>query len=119
FSWQLRRLAQVARLSRQGLSLAAAMDRAGVPNYPAARKGTEQLVRHLGWRRLEKLYDWLLDADLGLKGGSALPPRVLLERPARPTSRRNRGPSPSPGTNCWGSWGGAAWASSTGPGRRG
>jgi DNA polymerase-3 subunit delta len=80
FSWQLRRLAQVARLSRQGLSLAAAMDRAGVPNYPAARKNTEQLVRHLGWRRLEKLYDWLLEADFGLKGGSALPPRVLLER---------------------------------------
>src|SRR5205814_115297 len=61
FSWQLRRLAQVARLSRQGLSVAAAMDRAGVP--PFAQRGVEQQLRHLGRRRLDRLYEWLLETD--------------------------------------------------------
>lgn len=86
FSSQLRRLAQTARLSEQGLSLAAALDRAGVP--PFAAKGVEQQLRHLGRRRANRLYDWLLEVDVGLKGGSPLPPRTLLEhlvvRLARP-----------------------------------
>jgi DNA polymerase-3 subunit delta len=37
-------------------------------------------MKHLGRRRLGKLYDWLMEVDLGLKGGSLLPPRTLLER---------------------------------------
>jgi hypothetical protein len=37
-------------------------------------------MRHLGRRRLDRLYDWLLETDQGMKGGSALPPPVLLER---------------------------------------
>lgn len=78
FSWQLRRLAQVSRLHRQGHSVSAALERAGV--QPFARRGVEQQLQHLGWRRLEKLYDWLLEGDLGMKGNSQLPPRVLLER---------------------------------------
>jgi DNA polymerase-3 subunit delta len=78
FSWQLRRLAQIARLSRQGLSLAAAMERVGVP--PFAQRGIEQQLRHLGRRRLDRLYDWLLETDFGMKGGSPLPQRLLLER---------------------------------------
>jgi DNA polymerase-3 subunit delta len=80
FSLQLRRLAQTARLSAQGVSLHEALTRAGVPNFPAARQGAEQQMRHLGRRRLDQLYDWLLAADSGLKGGSQLPPRVVLER---------------------------------------
>ena len=78
FSMQLRRLAQVARLSQQGKPLSLAMDQAGVP--PFALKGTEQQLRHLGRRRLDQLYDWLIETDLGLKGSSQLPPRTLLER---------------------------------------
>jgi DNA polymerase-3 subunit delta len=78
FSMQLRRLAQAARLTQQGQSLAAALDRAGVP--PFAVKGCEQQIRHLGRRRLDRLYDWLLELDQGLKGGSELPAQTLLER---------------------------------------
>jgi DNA polymerase III subunit delta len=78
FSWQLRRLAQINQHLKHGLSPAAALDRANVP--PWARAGTEAQLRHLGRRRLDKLYDWLLEADLGMKGSSQLPPRVLLER---------------------------------------
>jgi DNA polymerase-3 subunit delta len=78
FSMQLRRLAQVARLAAQGVSLAAALDRAGVPPF-AAQKAELQL-RQLGRRRANRLYDWLLEVDVGLKGGSTLRPRILLEQ---------------------------------------
>ncbi len=78
FSMQLRRLAQAARLRGQGESLPDALERAGVP--PFGRRGAEQQLRHLGRRRLDQLYDWLLETDLGLKGSSQLPPRTLLER---------------------------------------
>ncbi len=78
FCWQLRRLAQAARLTQQGLSLPAALEQAGVTSF--ASKAAEQQLRHLGRRRADCLYDWLLELDLGLKGGSPLPPRTLLER---------------------------------------
>jgi len=78
FSWQLRRLAQAARLCQQGLSLPAAMDRLGIPEWAA--RSCEQQLKHLGARRAERLYDWLLENDLGMKGGSGLPARLQLER---------------------------------------
>jgi DNA polymerase-3 subunit delta len=78
FSMQLRRLAQAARLHSQGESLADALERAGIP--PFGRRNAEQQIRHLGRRRLDLIYDWLLETDLGLKGSSQLPPRTLLER---------------------------------------
>lgn len=80
FSMQLRRLAQAARLTAQGVPLAEAMNRAGFPSFPSARQSAEAQMRHLGRRRLDRLYDWLLETDQGMKGGSQLPPRVLLER---------------------------------------
>jgi DNA polymerase-3 subunit delta len=78
FSMQLRRLAQAARLHGQGVALPEALERVGVP--PFGRRQAEQQLRHLGRRRLDLLYDWLLETDLGLKGSSQLPPRTLLER---------------------------------------
>jgi DNA polymerase-3 subunit delta len=78
FSWQLRRIAQVGRLCIQGVSLGEALERVGM--QPWARRGAEEQLRHLGQRRVSQLYDWLLQTDLGLKGSSALPPRILLER---------------------------------------
>ena len=78
FSWQLRRLAQAGRLATQGQSITQALDALNVP--PFARKGVEQQLKHLGRRRIERLYDWLLETDLGLKGGNPLPERTQLER---------------------------------------
>lgn len=78
FSWQLRRLGAVSRSSRAGLSIPEAMDRSGIP--PFARSGVEQQLRHLGRARMDLIYDWLLDADLGMKGSSEMPPRIQLER---------------------------------------
>lgn len=80
FSLQLRRLAQAARLNAQGVTLHDSLNQAGIPAWPAARQSAEQQMRHLGRRRLDRLYDWLLETDLGLKGGSQLPPTTLLER---------------------------------------
>jgi DNA polymerase-3 subunit delta len=93
FSHQLRRLAQADRLARQGRSVAAAVADLDVP--PFARQGLEQQLRHLGPSRAGRLYDWLLEADLGMKGASPVAPRVLLERLvvqlARPESRATAG----------------------------
>src|SRR5262249_14062390 len=82
FSMQLRRLAQAARLHGQGEPLPGALEQAGIP--PFGRRNAEQQLRHLGRRRLDQMFDWLLETDLGLKGSSQLPPRPLLERLALP-----------------------------------
>jgi DNA polymerase-3 subunit delta len=87
FSMQLRRLAQAARLNQQGQPLGAALEQAGVP--PFGLKGCEQQLRHLGRRRADRLYDWLLEADLGMKGSSPLPARTLLERLVIRLARKN------------------------------
>ena len=78
FGYQLRRLAQAARLTTQGTSIGQALEQVGV--WPSARRGAEQQMRQLGRRRLDSLYDWLLQADAGIKGASPLPPRTLMER---------------------------------------
>ena len=57
---------------------AAALEQAGVP--PFALQSAEQQLRHLGRPRAERLYDWLLEVNVGMKGGSPLPERTLLER---------------------------------------
>lgn len=78
FSSQMRRLAQVARLHSQGSSLDDAQEQAGIP--PFGRRNMGAHLRKLGQRRLDSLYDWLVETDLGMKGSSQLPPRMLLER---------------------------------------
>jgi DNA polymerase-3 subunit delta len=98
FSYQLRMLAQVGRLYAQGINLDAAMTEANVHSFK--RGQVEQQLRHLGRRRLDRLSDWLLETDLGLKGGSSLPPRTLLERLvvrlSRPSESGSR-PTPQAG----------------------
>jgi DNA polymerase-3 subunit delta len=78
FSKQLRQLAQAYRLTLQGRPLAVALQEVGVP--PFGIKQREQMLKHLGRRRLERLYGWLLEVDQGAKGGSQLTPETLMER---------------------------------------
>ncbi|MBX7103384.1 MAG: DNA polymerase III subunit delta [Gemmataceae bacterium] len=92
FSWQMRRLAAVSRGVRRGMPITSAMAEAGVP--PFAREGVEKQLRHLGKRRMDQIYDWLVETDLAFKGSSALPDRLILERlvvklarPERPAVR--------------------------------
>jgi DNA polymerase III subunit delta len=75
--WQLRGLAKAGRLSQQGVPLPQAIARAG---FKFKMHEVEQQMRHLGRRRLNRLYEWLLETDSGLKGGSQLPKRTILER---------------------------------------
>lgn len=77
---QLRRLATAARLHKLGAGLDDAMDRAGVAKWPQARESARKQMKHLGWGRLDKLFDWLVEADAGMKGGSPLPDKLQLER---------------------------------------
>lgn len=80
----LRRFADAARLVEDGdaggrrISPGQALTETGVKAFVLAK--TEQQLRQIGRRRALALYDDLLEADLALKGGSTLPPRVVLER---------------------------------------
>lgn len=73
FSWQLRRLVQAARLQQQQWKPAEIQEKTKL------YRNVELQLRHFG-RRIDRLYDWLLQTDQGLKGGSALPARTVLEQ---------------------------------------
>jgi len=75
----IRRLANAARLMQQGIGMEDAIDRCGF-KWPAAKESGRKQLRHLGPRRTDMLFDWLIEVDLGAKGESPLPPRVLVER---------------------------------------
>jgi DNA polymerase-3 subunit delta len=75
---KLRSFAQTYRLMQTGLTLTQAMDEVEVPPY--FRRSTEQHMRRLTGRRLNRIYDWLLQTNLGMKGGSELPKEAQLER---------------------------------------
>lgn len=75
---QLRKLAAAGRWAMRGQSLGAALREAGVP--PFAIERAEAQVRSLGRERVGLLYRWLLEANLDLKGATALPERTVLER---------------------------------------
>jgi DNA polymerase III subunit delta len=78
FSWQLRRLAAISRIVRTGVSLNEAFDRVGVPPY--YRREPEVQLRHLGKERMDQVYNWLIETDLGMKGSSELPDKLILEQ---------------------------------------
>jgi DNA polymerase-3 subunit delta len=77
---QLRKLVMVARLTPDRMSLPQAMDAAGVSKFLPHRESTERQLRYLGRARLQKLTEWLVEINLGLKGGCVLPERVQVER---------------------------------------
>jgi DNA polymerase-3 subunit delta len=77
---QLRKLAAVGRGVANKQSLGQAMDEAGIPRWKNARIACERQVKWLGQRRLKQLTNWLVEINLGLKGGNALPERVQVER---------------------------------------
>jgi DNA polymerase-3 subunit delta len=83
-SASLRRFAAATRLVLQAeavgrrIALAKALEQAGVKSFVLQK--AERQLRRLGRNRGVRLYQWLLEADLDLKGDSAMPPRPILER---------------------------------------
>jgi len=83
-SASLRRFAAATRLILQNeaagrrVVLRPALEQAGI--RPFVLKKAEAQLRQLGRNRGQQMYGWLLQADLDLKGYSALPPRAILER---------------------------------------
>jgi DNA polymerase-3 subunit delta len=77
-SSQLRKLAKAYRLVSGGESPRTALPKVGVPPYFIEKVHAQ--LRYLGRTRLSKLYAWLSETDLGLKGDSSLAPQQLLER---------------------------------------
>ncbi|MCR4412990.1 MAG: DNA polymerase III subunit delta [Thermoguttaceae bacterium] len=80
----LRRLAAATRLvvdaesAGRRMSLRSALEQVGV--HPYYLPATERQLRRLGRERGQRLYQWLLEADLDLKGASRLAPQTVLER---------------------------------------
>lgn len=75
----IRQLGQAARLiTSQKLGMSAALQQAGVA--PFGMKNAEAVLRHLTRGRALKLYDWLLELHLDLRGNSTLEKSTLLER---------------------------------------
>ncbi len=81
----LRRFAAATQLfeeidpsTRSTLTLSSALSKVGTP--PFARAKNEAQLKKLGARRAKKLASLLLQADVDLKGGSRIEPRLILER---------------------------------------
>ena len=87
-SYTLRRLAAATRLIEQSrrekrpVSLPQALKEAGFKTWPAAMQKAERQLRTLGRLRGGRLYRWLQEADLALKGERSAPAlaRFELER---------------------------------------
>jgi DNA polymerase-3 subunit delta len=83
-SASLRRFAAATRLVLQAEAahrrpnLRNALEQAGVRSFVLQK--AERQLRLLGRYRGAQLYRWLLQADLDLKGESAMPPRLIIER---------------------------------------
>ncbi|MBS0261165.1 MAG: DNA polymerase III subunit delta [Planctomycetes bacterium] len=77
-SFTYRQLAKATELSRQGIPLPEALQRSGVKPFTA--QAVTASLKRITRKRAELISQWLLEADLDLKGGSALPERVILER---------------------------------------
>jgi DNA polymerase-3 subunit delta len=83
-SGSLRRMAAATRIiedaesNRRRISLADALREAGVTPKKFVLDKTERQLRQIGRGRARHIYDWLLQADLALKGGSSSGERARL-----------------------------------------
>lgn len=75
--WQLKKMAQAYQLSKTGTPLYNAVSQVGI--MPFKNDAVQKHLRQLGPRSAQ-IYDWMLEAENGLKGGEAIPPEMVLER---------------------------------------
>jgi DNA polymerase-3 subunit delta len=102
-SWSLRRFADAARVVQQAeregrrIDLPGALLEAGFRKWPQnALETAERQLRQIGRERAGRLYRWLLEADLELKGTHSAPDRArfVLERLIVRLARQARPPTP-------------------------
>ena len=83
-AYSLRRLAAATQLildaEQQGkrIPLSTALEQAGIKRFVLQK--SEMQLKQLGRHRGAKLPDWLLKADLDLKGDSRISPRIIIEQ---------------------------------------
>lgn len=82
-SWTLRRFAAATRLLAQAEAagrtlppLKSALAEVGIKGFALGK--AEAQLRQVGRQRAAQLWNWLLQADAALKGGSSAPPRARL-----------------------------------------
>jgi len=76
------RFIEQAEAAGQRVNLRLALETAGVKPIPFIMSKNEAQLRRLGRQRAGKLFQWVLDADLALKGPSSQPARarIVLEQ---------------------------------------
>jgi DNA polymerase III subunit delta len=72
------RLVLQAEAAKRRVNLRDVLEQAGVRSFVVQK--AERQLRRLGRQRGAQLYRWLLQADLDIKGESAMSPRLILER---------------------------------------
>jgi DNA polymerase-3 subunit delta len=84
-SWSLRRFAAATRIyeaserKKMRLTLGKALEEAGIKNFPpGANDRAQDQLKQLTRRRAAKLYHWLLEVDLSLKGSHSQKDRARL-----------------------------------------
>ncbi|HEY2146446.1 MAG TPA: hypothetical protein VGH32_00820, partial [Pirellulales bacterium] len=83
-AWRFRQLAAAARIAVQTagaggrVNLRQALEQVGVKTWQGAMDKAEGNLRQLGARRAAKLYRWLVEADVALKGSSSSGDRARL-----------------------------------------
>jgi DNA polymerase-3 subunit delta len=83
-AWRFRQLAAAARITTQAhgtgarVNLRQALEQVGLKTWQGAMDKAEANLRQLGARRAAKLYRWLVEADMALKGSSSAGDRARL-----------------------------------------
>lgn len=72
-----RKLAVATELARQTRDLPGALRSAGV--FPNAIAPAERYLKRLGFERASRLFQWMVEADANMKGGSRVDPKLQLE----------------------------------------
>jgi DNA polymerase-3 subunit delta len=72
------RIVEQAQAANRRINLRQALEEAGFRSFVLGKAETQ--LRQLGRVRGSKLYRWLIETDLALKGDSQAPPRMVLEQ---------------------------------------
>ncbi len=76
-TFTFRKLADATEYARQTRDLPGALRSAGV--FPAAIAASESYLKRIGFEKASRLFQMLVEADVNMKGGSRVDPKIQLE----------------------------------------